>query len=71
MVQSERGLQSGCVCPACGNACRDCMGSVEAPLTPGQLRARFAGGAQESFVAQSEETLREQAEQPAEWRKLL
>ena len=32
MVQRERGLESGCCCPACGNVCRDCMGSVSGPL---------------------------------------
>ena len=26
MIQAERGLQSGCVCPACGFVCRACMG---------------------------------------------
>lgn len=25
MVQTERGLFSGCQCPECGNICRDCM----------------------------------------------
>ena len=42
MVQTERGLFSGCQCPECGNICRDCMGSVDSPLTPDQLRERFS-----------------------------
>lgn len=42
MIQDERGLMSGCRCPECANACRDCMGSVEAPLSVEELRGRFA-----------------------------
>jgi len=41
MVQAERGLMSGCCCPACGNECRDCMGSLEKPLSVEELRARM------------------------------
>ena len=26
MIQAERGLDSGCICPACGFVCRACMG---------------------------------------------
>lgn len=40
MVQSERGLSSGCVCPACLAACRACMGGEARVLTPEALRAR-------------------------------
>ena len=32
MVQSEKGLESGCRCPECGNECHDCMGSAQAPM---------------------------------------
>ena len=42
MVQRERGLESGCCCPACGNVCRDCMGSVSGPLDVAALRDRFS-----------------------------
>ena len=40
-VQAEYGLSSGCKCPDCGSICRDCMGSAQVPVTPGQLRALF------------------------------
>ena len=71
MVQREKGLESGCRCPQCGNVCRDCMGSVHGPLSVEGIRARFQGGIEDSFLAKSEDTLREQAEQPVDWRRML
>jgi len=38
MVQSERGLASGCVCPACFATCRACMGEGARVLTPEAIR---------------------------------
>ena len=38
MVQIERGLESGCKCPDCGNECHDCMGSAQPPMSVEQLR---------------------------------
>ena len=38
MVQREHGLASGCVCPDCGFACRDCMGSDRPPMSAEELR---------------------------------
>ena len=38
MVQMEHGLESGCKCPACGDVCRDCMGSAQQPLSVEELR---------------------------------
>ncbi|MEG1560667.1 MAG: hypothetical protein RRY79_07535 [Clostridia bacterium] len=32
MVQSERGVFSGCVCPDCGKQCTACMGNRDEPL---------------------------------------
>lgn len=32
MIQAERGLVSGCVCPACGFLCRACMGHEQSVL---------------------------------------
>lgn len=32
MVQSEKGLESGCVCPECFNKCSACMGVGAKPL---------------------------------------
>jgi hypothetical protein len=40
MVQSERGLESGCRCPECLNICNDCMGTAQKPLTAEDLRSR-------------------------------
>lgn len=37
MVQREQGLMSGCVCPACFYACRDCMGSDTPPAALDEL----------------------------------
>lgn len=71
MIQRERGLLSGCYCPNCGNACRDCMGSAEGPQSVEALRARFRAGPVDSQPPKSEEELRERAEQPLDWRKLL
>ncbi len=71
MIQTERGLFSGCRCPNCGNACRDCMGSAEGPQSVEALRARFSAGVEASLPPKSEEELRELAEQPLDWRKLL
>ena len=47
MIQQERGLFSGCVCPACGASCTACMGTEQAPVEASelsmqaQLRARL------------------------------
>ncbi len=47
MIQRERGLLSGCVCPACGASCTACMGTEQAPVEASelsmqaQLRARL------------------------------
>jgi hypothetical protein len=41
MIQNEKGLKSGCVCPSCGYFCSSCMGSSEGPLTPSQLSELF------------------------------
>lgn len=71
MIQTERGLLSGCRCPACANACRDCMGSVESPQSAEALRGRFAAGAEDSLPQKSAEAPRERAGQPSDWRKLL
>lgn len=38
MVQSERGLESGCVYPACLAVCRACMGEGARVLTPEAIR---------------------------------
>ena len=32
MIQTERGLSSGCKCPDCGAECHDCMGSEQPPM---------------------------------------
>lgn len=40
MVQQERGLKSGCMCPACGFSCNACMGTEQAPLSKEELRMR-------------------------------
>lgn len=70
MIQSEKGLLSGCKCPECGNACRDCMGSVEVPLTPEQLRERFTGANFQAATAQPLDPP-EWAERIKDWRKML
>ena len=70
MVQTERGLFSGCKCPECGNMCRDCMGSVEGPFAPDQLKDRFLVGA-------AYDEIPEEVEEPgwdelrADWKKML
>lgn len=73
MVQEERGLTSGCRCPACGARCRDCMGTAQEPLSPEALRTRFAqlplAGAR---FSSPEEAETEGAEESlADWRKYL
>lgn len=40
MIQVEHGLESGCKCPVCGYECHDCMGSVQPPMSPEELRLR-------------------------------
>jgi len=70
MIQSEEGLKSGCRCPDCGHMCRDCMGSVQGPMTPDEIREAFVGFvptiAPERFVAEEEPE-----DRPLDWRKLL
>ncbi len=41
MIQTERGLDSGCKCPDCGFECRDCMGSAQPPMNTDELRKRM------------------------------
>ena len=38
MVQAERGLSSGCVCPECLHTCSDCMGTAQKPLSAEDLK---------------------------------
>ena len=71
MIQLEKGLVSGCFCPSCANACRDCMGSADGPQSADALRERFSAGVTDSMLPQSTEELRERADQPLDWRKLL
>lgn len=42
MVQSEKGLESGCRCPECGNECHDCMGSKQPPMSIDELKEQFS-----------------------------
>lgn len=69
MIQSEEGLKSGCRCPDCGHMCRDCMGSIQGPMTPEELREAFA------FILPPEESWEapeiDQDEQPVDWRRYL
>ena len=41
MIQSEHGLESGCVCPACFNRCSACMGTEQPPLRIAELQQRI------------------------------
>ena len=41
MVQMEKGLESGCKCPECGEECHDCMGSVQKPMNHDELVKRL------------------------------
>ncbi|HWS30913.1 MAG TPA: hypothetical protein VN512_12480 [Clostridia bacterium] len=56
MVQSERGLESGCRCPECLNTCNDCMGTAQKPLTAEELR-----NSAELFLAMDREEGRERS----------
>ncbi len=58
MIQSEKGLMSGCKCPNCFNVCRDCMGSAQGPLDVEELkRLRFSADApEEERQADAEDT---------------
>ncbi|OQB23302.1 MAG: hypothetical protein BWY11_01906 [Firmicutes bacterium ADurb.Bin182] len=38
MIQSEKGLESGCICPECRSFCGICLGTAGEPKTPSQLR---------------------------------
>lgn len=70
MVQTERGLFSGCQCPECGNICRDC----------GQRRFSAYAGSASRTIQQHEARLLitaepadppEWVERPSEWQKML
>jgi hypothetical protein len=41
MVQNEKGLSSGCYCPACGAVCTACMGSKDKPLSVEELHKLY------------------------------
>lgn len=71
MVQRERGLESGCCCPACGNVCRDCMGSVSGPLDVAALRDRFFVLPQEEPDPGVEAALGDEEGYPRDWRRML
>lgn len=70
MVQRERGLESGCCCPACGNVCRDCMGSVSGPLDVTALRDHFSKLSQETLHSREIEDTEEET-YPRDWRRML
>ncbi len=38
MVQAERGLKSGCVCPSCGFTCASCNSADETPRSVEALK---------------------------------
>ena len=38
MIQSERGLDSGCVCPACGNMCCACNSPEQHPASLNEIK---------------------------------
>ncbi len=42
MVQSEKGLDSTCVCPTCFHKCNACMGTQQTPLQPDDLKRQIA-----------------------------
>lgn len=71
MVQRERGLESGCCCPACGNVCRDCMGSASGPLDVAALRDRFSVLPQEGPDPGVEAALGDEEGYPRDWRRML
>lgn len=68
-VQAEHGLKSGCVCPDCGSACRDCMGSAQQPLSTEELTALYALGVIEEMDDPVMPDISEDAPRP--WRKEL
>ncbi len=41
MVQVERGIKSGCKCPACAYICRACMGGGVPPLERDEIIAGY------------------------------
>lgn len=78
MVQEEYGLKSGCRCPSCGAMCRDCMGSVQQPMTPEEIKNMFALGlfqeAREtdtSDARESESKYENEYQSGQNWRKNL
>lgn len=71
MVQRERGLESGCCCPACGNICRDCMGSVSGPLDVTALRDRFFSLSQEEPDYRPEAGGEDEEGYHQDWRRML
>lgn len=38
MVQRERGLESGCICPACSEKCNACVADGQHPSTVEDIR---------------------------------
>lgn len=68
MIQAERGLSSGCVCPACGNVCTACMGNVSEPKSAAEAAAQFM---RSSSAAVDDAPLGEADSERIEWRKLL
>lgn len=46
MVQRERGVESGCVCPQCFTVCTACISPLGGkPLSPEDLKQAYAFGA--------------------------
>ena len=69
MIQSERGLLSGCVCPACGNMCTACMGTGAPPLSVEELKARVQAPRADE---EPDDAARELPDPPeGDWRKRL
>jgi len=51
MIQSEKGLQSGCICPNCMYTCNACMGT-NPPLNAKELAQYYA---QQQALSREEE----------------
>ena len=67
MVQTERGLFSGCKCPACFNVCRDCMGTPQGPKTPEELKRGYKPA---EAGPDGDESIRPERDD-SDWRKYL
>lgn len=73
MIQSERGVFSGCVCPNCGAVCTACVSA--AGQTPASLaeivQMNRVSASMDSYAEEADIAFEDEHDRPSDWLKRL